>query len=310
MFFDNLQVADGTGLEAYDFGARLHNIQIGRWMNVDPLAEVSRKWSPYNYCYNNPLKYTDPDGMLATVNESGDAHLSGNTAQDFIGSLQSFLESEEEGFAFQFIATLQSFMNALEAQVCGGGGSDYKIDIKEKVRDLIKNENFMGAYNAILNFYPNLFTKIIKDKISSISFTDLNMHITTSLGETSIITFSKIAFNNFKNSDDSWAGLVNSIYHEWVHVIFNHGIGIEYKFYPGGPELELLVHYKTNTNKYLPKLSDRDLNFEIRNVNDYYRNLYNGYNINNHYFPPEKDKAISLSYIIGFFNSLCPYIKR
>ncbi|MBK7094184.1 MAG: hypothetical protein IPH57_03640 [Saprospiraceae bacterium] len=30
---------------------------------MDPLAEKYGAWSPYNYVYNNPLKYVDPTGM-------------------------------------------------------------------------------------------------------------------------------------------------------------------------------------------------------------------------------------------------------
>ena len=50
------------GLEWYDYGARMYDPGICRFMTMDPLCEKYYNVSPYVYCHSNPVMRIDPDG--------------------------------------------------------------------------------------------------------------------------------------------------------------------------------------------------------------------------------------------------------
>jgi RHS repeat-associated protein len=51
-------------VEWHSYGSRNYDAGIARWINIDPAADLMHEWSIYNFNYDNPINYIDPDGSI------------------------------------------------------------------------------------------------------------------------------------------------------------------------------------------------------------------------------------------------------
>ncbi|PRA92616.1 sugar-binding protein [Chryseobacterium sp. MYb7] len=109
-----------TGM--FDYGARMYMPDLGRWGVIDPLAEASRRFTPYHYGNNNPIRFIDPDGRLTVDNLQG-GYSTGSAVADFM--YRTGLSSDERNMPLFYRNEGGAMIRteALGNEGQGGGGS-------------------------------------------------------------------------------------------------------------------------------------------------------------------------------------------
>jgi len=62
--YNDKEFFDDGGLSWSDYGFRNYDLQIGRFMQMDPVSDDLSPFSPYHYAYNDPIGNIDLDGLF------------------------------------------------------------------------------------------------------------------------------------------------------------------------------------------------------------------------------------------------------
>ncbi len=94
----------GSG-NSYDFGARMYDSRIGRWLTIDPFEKKYMAFTPYNYCGNNPIAFVELDGRDYVYNIYKDSQ--GNWHLDISSTVHVF---SDKGNAVRKVNEYNKFM--------------------------------------------------------------------------------------------------------------------------------------------------------------------------------------------------------
>jgi RHS repeat-associated protein len=157
----------GTG-NSYDFGARMYDPRVGRWLSIDPLASNYPSESPYSAFRNSPILYFDQDGKewvnahTARVSELNKIALDNPNDKKIQRDLKN--ERKNETKVATYIKTIQendvalyNYIDQLKVEKINGEKVNVKVNVSIAEYDFNQKQDGMISYDNSNEFvnYPD-----------------------------------------------------------------------------------------------------------------------------------------------------------
>jgi RHS repeat-associated protein len=117
----------------YDFGARIYDSRLGRWLAVDPVSAKYPYLSPYTFTGNSPILFVDPNGkeiILHFKDKDGNAQQIKYTADMAANTGNSFVDE-----AITTMNTLRTGSKSAANYIDQAIKTTHKIDISYGNKD-------------------------------------------------------------------------------------------------------------------------------------------------------------------------------
>ena len=70
--YNGVELEESLGLDLHEMDWRGYDASLGRFMQIDPLAEAVAPINPYQFSFNNPIAFSDPSGLMPNIEDEGE----------------------------------------------------------------------------------------------------------------------------------------------------------------------------------------------------------------------------------------------
>ncbi len=124
--FNGKEKDSETASDNFDFGARIYDGRLGRWLSLDPLMKKYVSFSAFNFGLNNPIYFLDPDGKQIvnpydkSKKEELDAWIKVQTAIEMVKLIHPELYNKLESSTYILKVQIKNLSEYVEPTVSDG----------------------------------------------------------------------------------------------------------------------------------------------------------------------------------------------